>query len=128
MRASRAADRREGGQPTDSASPISDTARLFEGMRDVEPYPTGTEAVTTQLRGTAFFPGGAGLWREGPAGELPTMPCGGVMVVGQDFGTKATFLRLMPLGGEAESPTWRPLRVLLSKAGISLNECFFTNA
>lgn len=50
------------------------------------------------------------------------------MVVGQDFGTKATFLGLIPRGGEADSPTWRPLRALLSKASISLDECFFTNA
>ena len=128
MRTSRVADRRDGEHPADSGSPVSATAQLFDRMRDVEPYPTGTEAVTTQLHGTAFFPGGVGVWREEPAGEVPRMPRGGVMIVGQDFGTKATFLRLMPRGGEAESPTWRPLRVLLSKAGIRRTECFFTNA
>ena len=128
MRRSRAADSMESKEPVDGGFLPPDVVQLFESMCDVEPYPSGTQPVTTQLCGTAFFPGGAGLWREEPTDELPKMPHRGIMVVGQDFGTMATFLRLIPRGGEAESPTWRPLRVLLSKAGIRLDECFFTNA
>ena len=63
---------------------------LFEGLRIVEPYPTGVVAVPRQIPGSNFFPGGVGIWC-GDATIVPPLPVGGVMVLGQDFHTLAGY-------------------------------------
>ena len=66
------------------------------------------------------------------------MPVGGVMVVGQDFDTYASFNESLAKGGEvlfdeeerstSSSATWRTLMELLPRFHIPLERCFFTNA
>lgn len=70
---------------------------------------------------------------------MPAIPVGGVMVVGQDFDTYASFSKSLAAGGEvlfheeerptSSSATWRTLIDLLPRRfGIPLGRCFFTNA
>jgi uracil-DNA glycosylase family 4 len=99
---------------------------LFERMEQVAPYPAGVVPVPCRIAGTAFFPGGAGLWQSGL--ELPTMPTGGVMVLGHNFDTLAGFERSLTHAGEnLRGETWRNLLSLLDLSGISRKCCFFTN-
>ena len=81
-----------------------------------------------RLPGTAFFPGGMGLWH--PAGGDPSpMPVGGMMVLGHDFYSEAGYRRFLANRGEStRGPTWRNLLALLDRAGIGPERCFFTNA
>jgi uracil-DNA glycosylase len=100
---------------------------LFERLREVAPYPPGVVPVPGWIRGTAFFPGGTGLWQTGP--ELPPMPVGGVMILGHNFDTLAGFQRSLTHAGEnLRGETWRNLLHLLDKVDIPRQRCFFTNA
>jgi uracil-DNA glycosylase len=103
--------------------------QLFAEMPEyIGDYANGTEAVWVRIRGTAFFPGGSGLWRPSPGDELPPMPHRGVMVVGQDYYTKAGYLRARETGDEVNTPTWRELLKLLEQVGLPEHRCFYTNA
>ena len=102
---------------------------LFEGLATVEPYPQGVVPVPQKLPGTAFFPGGMGLWHPEPESFPPRMPIGGVMVLGHDFYSEAGFQRFAAIRGEStRGPTWRNLLALLARVGIGPERCFFTNA
>ena len=91
-------------------------------------YPPGVRAVREPIRGTAFFPGGFGLWRPDAAQPLPDMPVGGIMVLGHDFHSERGYEESLARGCEAESqPTWRQLRELFRVVGIEFMRCFFTN-
>jgi hypothetical protein len=93
----------------------------------VEPYPAGVVPVPERLPGTAFFPGGAGLWMP-DGGALPPMPTGGVMVLGHDFYSEAGYRRFLESRGEStRGPTWRNLLALLARVGVTPEACFFTN-
>lgn len=94
----------------------------------VEPYAARTEPVWVRLPGTAFFPGGSGLWRPRRESRLPPMPEGGVMVLGQDYYTRIGYLGFLDAGDEVNTPTWRTIRGLFSRVGLSEDRCFFTNA
>src|SRR5207248_9450617 len=75
----------------------------------VPPYPAGIVAVPQPIEGTAFFPGGLGLWMEG-RGVSSEFPAGQIMVVGQDFNTVATYNRARLLQSEVgTSRTWQNL-------------------
>ncbi|QIN77247.1 hypothetical protein GBA65_00510 [Rubrobacter marinus] len=101
--------------------------RLFELLGTVEPYPEGVVPVPEKLPGTAFFPGGTGLWQ--PDGAPPPMPIGGVMVLGHDFYSEAGYRRFVAERGEStRGPTWRNLLALLARVGVGPERCFFTNA
>lgn len=103
--------------------------RLFAEMHGrIGDYPPGTEPVWARLRGTAFFPGGSGLWRPTDSDRLPPMPERGVMVIGQDYYTKAGYLEFLRTGQELETQTWRELRKLFVESSLSEERCFFTNA
>ena len=103
--------------------------RLFEGLRNVEPYPQGVVTVPERLPGTAFFPGGTGLWHPKPEGPPPPLPTGGVMVLGHDFYSEAGYRRFLANRGEStRGPTWRNLLALLARVGVQPERCFFTNA
>lgn len=105
---------------------VHPVAYLFERLRDVAPYPAGVVPVPDRIRGTAFFPGGAGLWQTGL--ELPPMPTHGVMILGHNFDTLAGFERAMSHAGEnLRGDTWRNLLRLLDDVGIARAQCFFTN-
>lgn len=110
---------------------------LFREMRHVEPYPDHVIAFPARIAGTAFFPGGYGVWNPGGLYPPPPLRVGGVMVLGQDFHSRAGFERSLGSGGEVTAglrgtsrmvSTWRHLLPLLKEAGISPEECFFTNA
>ena len=102
---------------------------LFEGLATVEPYPKGVVPVPQKLPGTAFFPGGTGLWHPDPGGAPPPMPVGGIMVLGHDFYSEAGYRRFVANRGEStKGPTWRNLLALLVRVGVGPERCFFTNA
>lgn len=91
------------------------------------PYPEGVVPVPEQIQGTAFFPGGTGLWVDA-APELPPMPVGGVMVLGHDFHSVAGYQKSLAAGAESlKSPTWSRLLELLDRIPIQRSACFFTN-
>jgi len=102
---------------------------LFYLLRDFGSYPPGVLPIPERIPGTAFFPGGAGLWGTVPGAALPPMPMGGVMLVGNNFDSEASYQLSLRNGMEhVNGGTWRPLRRLLSQAGIPVERCFFTNA
>jgi hypothetical protein len=91
-------------------------------------YPDGVVGIELPIPGTAFFPGGYGLWGAEAGRPLPEFPVGGVMVVGHDFHSESGYRESLSRGRESESqPTWRNLLALLSAAGIPPHRCFFTN-
>lgn len=98
----------------------------MEGM--VAPFPAGVSAVPEPIEGTAFFPGGLGLWLEEADGNC-NFPTGGCMVVGQDFNTVATYERARQQRSlVGSSQTWRVLSRLLIRFSIRPESCFYTNA
>ena len=82
------------------------------------------------IEGTAFYPGGCGLWcgfeHFAPAPEaFPDAPA---MIVAHNYSGAAAFPKLRAKGGEAGS-WWRDkVLPLLSGAGIDPYKSFFTNA
>ena len=102
--------------------------RLWREMSDaVSPFPKGVINVREPIRGTAFFPGGLGLWLEenGARVQFPTKP---IMVVGQDFNSERAYEDALQKGTEVgTSPTWRTLQDILRASNISPELCFFTN-
>jgi hypothetical protein len=84
--------------------------------------------VPEPIQGTAFFPGGYGLWRDDISRPLPPFPIGGIMVLGHDFHSERGYQASLARGREAASqPTWRQLCNLLAAVEIDPRECFFTN-
>jgi hypothetical protein len=64
---------------------IAVARKLWDEMgRAVSPLPSGVTAVPEPIEGTAFLPGGLGLWMEEPERDSEFLT-GGCMVVGQDF-------------------------------------------
>jgi uracil-DNA glycosylase len=103
--------------------------RLF--VRDYHPAVGKTGRTLNELiRGTAFFPGGSGLWRgSNPFGQLPDFfPEAPLMIIGHNFDSIAAHATSMDRGGEAQSLFWRILLAYLSAAAIRPDRCFFTNA
>ncbi len=102
---------------------------LFAALTQVAPYPKGVVPVPEQIPGTAFFPGGSGLWQATGSDVLPPFPFGKVMVLGHDFHSEIGYHQSLAKRGEnLKGPTWRNLLRLLSEAGIEAGQCFFTNA
>ncbi|SMP80307.1 hypothetical protein [Noviherbaspirillum suwonense] len=99
-------------------------AYLFNKLATLAPWPAELLPVPTLVDGTAFFPGGAGLWQESSATTSPD-----IMVIGQDFSTFAEHADM--LAGQSrdiDSKTWVNFRALASTTGLDLCRCFFTNA
>jgi hypothetical protein len=93
----------------------------------IAPWPKGVAAVPEPIQGTAFFPGGYGLWQEGST-TMGAFPTDGVMIVGQDFNSLAAYERARIKGSEiGTSTTWRNLIPILAEAGVPAETCFFTN-
>lgn len=98
--------------------------------RNHEPlsYPRGVLQVPHPIIGTAFFPGGFGLWNPRSAHPLPDFPSNGVMVLGHDFHSEAGYHESLVRGSESmQQPTWRNLLDVLGRAEIAPETCFFTN-
>lgn len=82
------------------------------------------------IPGTAFFPGGSGLWRGlENSGQLPAhFPDAPVMFVGHNFDSIRAFKKAFAAGGEAGSQFWGKLLAILEGASLPPDGCFFTNA
>ena len=116
--------------------PAGDHAKAMSGQHPVEhlfgllkgfSYPDGLVPVPQRIPGTAFFPGGYGLWRK-TRGGLPPMPCGKVMVLGNNFDSECGYGKSLQKGDELHTPTWQNLLQLFRSVGIRPEDCFFTNA
>lgn len=99
--------------------------RLFQ---DFNEFPQGVISVPNnyedRIKGTAFFPGGDGLFEPKGKREIPKF---GIMVLGNNFGCWPDFQLSQSNGAEnIGSDTWDPLITLLSPNKI-LDSCFFTN-
>lgn len=91
-------------------------------------YPPGVLPVPKPIVGTAFFPGGFGLWNPSGKLPLPPFPKGRVMILGHDFHSEDGYQQSVDRGCESENqPTWRNLLELLERAEIRPEGCFFTN-
>jgi hypothetical protein len=91
-------------------------------------YPKGVIAVPEPIAGTAFFPGGYGLWNPDATRPLPPFPFRGVMIVGHDFHSEVGYWASQRRKHESlNQPTWRNLLDVLRRAKIDLTQCFFTN-
>jgi len=114
---------------TSSASSLHAVEYLFTLLDDFGSYPEGVVKPADRLAGTAFFPGGAGLFGAAPGKPLPPMPDGGILVVGYNFDSEAGFARSLARSAEnVNGPTWRPLLAVLARANMDPRACFFTNA
>ena len=90
-------------------------------------YPDGIVPVPNdRVEGTAFFPGGDGLYGH------KNFPEEGVMVLGQDFDNEENFENSRFRRSEIAEPkgnhTWDGLNKILKENGVSMEKCFFTNA
>ncbi len=102
---------------------------LFALLAQFGSYPDGVIPIPRRIPGTAFFPGGLGLWNTQPDELPPPVPIGGSIVVGHNFDSEAGFQRSFHHAGEnLKSATWRNLLAFLKKVEISPAQCFFTNA
>jgi hypothetical protein len=106
-------------------------AELFREMESsVTAYGPGAVKAQRLVDGTAFFPGGIGLWRGlEPHGEAPpNFPRCPIMILGHNFdkvaGLEASWVRGVELMGGA---TWLILRRNLETAKVDKLDCFFTN-
>ena len=105
---------------------------MDEVVRDYDDDdPHGVSRISAPIDGTAFFPGGHGLWRGvEPHGALPNwFPENSVMFVGHNFDSLRAYEQSLKRGIESvEGTTWRKLRTYVALAGFALGDCFFTNA
>jgi hypothetical protein len=95
-----------------------------------KPYPDGMAPFPGRLTGQGFFPGGDGLWRDDSRTKLSStspFPVGGIMFLGNDFGTLQSFEKTLRTGYE-NVLTWRNLKQRLTAAGIPGDIGFYTNA
>lgn len=107
---------------------------LFNEQKRLPYCRYGVKPVPKMLTGTAFFPGGSGLWL-GHSGswytpsDRPDMPEGKVMVLGHNFDSEKGYkeTKSLEVQHELDSRTWRNLLPLLQAAGIDKKDCFFTN-
>jgi hypothetical protein len=106
--------------------------RLRERLARIAPYPSGCVGFEGRpvMNGTAFFPGGDGLWKPLP-GDDPGFPSSGVLVLGSDFGDvtwyDTQFERKVAYRQELGGATWRGLLKLVDLARIPRAELFCTN-
>lgn len=97
---------------------------------DCKPYPTGMCSFPFKLTGQGFFPGGDGLWRnDTQLGQESSgaLSVGGIIFLGNDFGTLRTYQKLHSKGYE-NPPTWRHLKERIRRAGLPEDRIFCTNA
>lgn len=101
---------------------------LREHLSALQVYPPNTLPIDDVIAGTAFFPGGHGLWAEEGATTLSPWPENGVMIVGQDFDCEPSYRESAKRGEEIlTAGTWRQLLLVLCQARIPNTRCFFTN-
>ena len=107
-------------------------SQLFTAMRTtVKSYSVGAIEVHQEIDGTAFFPGGAGLWRGiSPKGVLPDeFPLNSIMFLGHNFDSVQGHRESCIRGIERmNTGTWHFLIRYLKAADISPQCGFYTNA
>jgi len=97
---------------------------LFDNISMVEPYPDNVAPVTDNVKRTAFFPGGLGVWNNSQHDKIPK-----ILVLGQDFSTLKEYEKILSENSDdLSSPTWKNLINLFNQVGINLEDCFFSNA
>lgn len=106
------------------------SSQLFQDMkRIVKTYQKGVIPVDSQLESTAFFPGGYGLWLEDGQAVDSDLSNKHTMVVAPLFGSKNEWCATKENPGQnINKPWWRSARFVLTTAGASLDNVFFTNA
>lgn len=100
--------------------------KRFEGRA----YPARMCCFPYRLTGQGFFPGGDGLWRDDSqlAQASPGLVAvGGIMFLGNDFGTRKSYERHRRKGFE-NPPTWKRVKQRVGRAELPLSLTFFTNA
>jgi hypothetical protein len=106
--------------------------RLFTKMDKLIPaalYPDHVLQIPRRINGTAFFPGGSGLYLEERDQSTVEFPFGGVMLLSHNFDSESGFQNSLQRGKEKlTSGTWRSLIGLLEAADVPFKDCFFTNA
>lgn len=104
---------------------------LFTSLKTtVNTYGPGAIAPDKRIQGTAFFPGGSGLWQgTRPFGNLPDFfPERSVLFLGHNFDSVSSFNASVNRGIEKMSVgTWKYLLEYLYKAGVSPDRAFYTN-
>ncbi len=110
-------------------------AELLKKMDEcVRRYPSDVPRIPSgppedRIAGTAFFPGGKGLYLEDRNPLTADFPFGGVMVLGHNFDSETNFKKSVKRGlEESNKGTWGALKDMLSEAGVPMKQCFFTNA
>jgi hypothetical protein len=101
------------------------THKLFNAL-NISKYPDGIKPVPhDRIEGTAFFPGGDGLY------EHKIFPEEGIMILGQDFDNEENFKVSKQSRSEITkpkgNPTWNNLIKILGDK-IPIENYFFTNA
>lgn len=106
----------------------AEIAKLRENMlATIGPYPKDCcsfDGLRT-MEGTAFFPGGDGLWKSDDNID-PVLPIGGVLFLGSDWGDAVSYEKLRE--GNAVGSTWKGLLKIVTLAKIPLDQIFCTNA
>ena len=107
---------------------LSNAKKLWKEMRaSVSPFPKDVVDVRKPIPGTAFFPGGYGLWL-GDESTVPDIPTGKIMIVGQDFNSVKKYDEALLNRTEVDiSNTWHELLKIMKATGLPVNQCFFTN-
>jgi len=100
--------------------------KIHQKHQTITNYPQDVVPVNGRIKGTAFFPGGDGLWKEHQQNDELTI--GGIMIVGHNFDNVTGFQKSLQQGTEPiNCPTWRNIVALLTAAKVPLEDCFFTN-
>jgi uracil-DNA glycosylase len=97
----------------------------------VRSYGAGAIEVSNQIDGTAFFPGGGGLWRGlEPYGKLPDeFPNSPIMFLGHNFDSVKGYRQSCSRGIERmNTGTWYFLIRYLMAAELNPANAFYTNA
>jgi len=86
--------------------------------------------IAKRIDGTAFYPGGVGLWRglhtKGPMPDY--FPKDPVIMLAHNFDAELLFNDSVDRGIEKmDSGTWKGLLQYLSISGLAPERCFFTN-
>ena len=99
--------------------------QLRSAMAKLEPYPDGVLPIPEIIPGTAFFPGGDGLWKQDRVGSIKE---NGVMILGHNFDSEKGYERSRRNRTEnINGPTWSRTLHLLKAVHIDPQHCFFTN-
>ena len=116
------------GAPEEVSAVVSDLFAKLALM--VTEYDDQAIKIEKRIDGTAFFPGGVGLWRgllkNGPM--PPHFPKNPVMMLAHNFDAQLLFDASVDRGIEKmDEGTWRGMREYLAGAELSPERCFFTN-